>query len=602
MYRLLTSGAFRLLLALAVASVWLMPARTAMAASITSMTVSTKAPYLIAGRQYAVYLKTDKAGSTDMSTTVSYAPGGSNAWVQLNKIDKDGTIPFTVIHIVVDIFDSDYKDYDAVVPFTIPINPNVTSAQIKAAALFDPLLGAKSSSERILGPYDIKQPGQISDVRAAANDDGTVTLSWHDNTNMEAYYVITRVGNDGTKTFYYEGTTDHIGLLTFKDTTTDKTQERVYQYTVTPVADPVYGAYYTDFFDSGRAYVLTKAAKSDETSGAVSPIFQSDQFIVNWGAGSVFDRFPIGFRPPPNVTEEEKKGKSIFDAVTFELHKAGAFGGAAFVDALHHKYSVSGVTVDRTNVTLKPGQQVQLVATVQPETALNKTVFWHSDHPAVATVDASGRVRGGQPGQATISVQTEEGAYVATSVVTVADDSEAQFPDVPVSHWAKDDIAEAVKLGIIHGYPDGTFRPEGEVTRAEFAVMLIRALPPLPNVPALAFRDNAEIGSWAVGHVEQAVARGIISGYPDGTFRPNNKITHAEMMVMVVRAAGLDTSGAGQTTFTDDAAIPDWAKPAVAAAASEGIVFGGIVGNRFLPQANSTRAEAASAIVRMLYK
>lgn len=538
MSRLLTNPALRLLLVLAVAFVWLVPGRPALAASITAMAVSTDAPFLIAGRPYAIYIKTDRAKSTDMTTTVSYAPGTSDAWVQLNKIDKDGTIPFTVVHILVDFFDKDYKSYDAVIPFTIPINPNVTSARLRAAAHFDPLIGAASSSVRTLGPYDIKQPGQITDVRATANDDGTVTLRWYDNTNMEKYYRITRVGSDGTKTFYLENTTDHIGLLTFRDETTDRGEERFYQYTVTPVADPVYGSYYADFFDSGRAFVITKAAPSAPPGDLIV-----GDVRVNWGAGGLFERLPFDFAVPAHLLDKDKQSKRAYDAAAFELGKLGPIAGIELNEALKNKLSVTGVTLDRTSVALHEGETVQLTATVQPATALNKTVFWSSSNPAVATVDATGRVKAVQPGQATIRVQTEDGAFVAASAVTVteAPAGASQFPDVPATDWARDDIAAAVKLG-------------------------------------------------------------IIQGYPDGTFRPNNKITHAEMIVTVVRAAGLDTSGAGKTMFADDGAIPEWAKPAVAAAESAGIIFGGIVDNRFLPQTNSTRAEAASAIVRMLYK
>ncbi|WMT41763.1 S-layer homology domain-containing protein [Paenibacillus sp. D2_2] len=101
--------------------------------------------------------------------------------------------------------------------------------------------------------------------------------------------------------------------------------------------------------------------------------------------------------------------------------------------------------------------------------------------------------------------------------------------------------------------------------------------------------------------VQQAVKLGIIHGYEDGTFRPNANITHAEMISMVIRASSLVADNSPLTSFSDDADIPKWAKPAVSKAEETGIINVGDFSNgKFAPQAMSTRAEAASAIVRML--
>ncbi|MBB6674566.1 S-layer homology domain-containing protein [Cohnella nanjingensis] len=89
---------------------------------------------------------------------------------------------------------------------------------------------------------------------------------------------------------------------------------------------------------------------------------------------------------------------------------------------------------------------------------------------------------------------------------------------------------------IVTGYPDGTFKPNDRVSRAEFAVMLMYMLKPQTEGTALTLTDTSKIGAWAKKAVAQAVQAGIISGYPDGSFRPDADITRAEMAVMIARA------------------------------------------------------------------
>ncbi|MBW7455167.1 asparaginase domain-containing protein, partial [Paenibacillus sepulcri] len=151
-------------------------------------------------------------------------------------------------------------------------------------------------------------------------------------------------------------------------------------------------------------------------------------------------------------------------------------------------------------------------------------------------------------------------------------------PPVPVAlkdiagHWAMASIEEAVAEGIVSGYSDGTFKPNQKLTRAEFAVMLINALKPQGTGAELAFKDNAKIKGWAADAVAQAVKAGIVSGYSDGTFKPDATITRSEMAVMIAKAMKLDTSAGTATGFADDAKIPAWAKGAVKAAKDNAII------------------------------
>ncbi|SDE40601.1 Listeria/Bacterioides repeat-containing protein [Paenibacillus sp. UNCCL117] len=230
--------------------------------------------------------------------------------------------------------------------------------------------------------------------------------------------------------------------------------------------------------------------------------------------------------------------------------------------------------------------------------------------PAVFAYDEAQknwRALGGQiNGAASIAVKVSSVAKFAVFGVDQAANPPAPKPAVNLSdlaaHWAETDVKQAIDLGIVSGYPDGTFKPDRTVTRAEFAVMLIHALKPQENrheSAPLTFTDKEQIGAWAMDAVEQAVRAGIISGYEDGSFRPDAEMTRSEMAKMIASALGQSGEGAATAGFADDAAIPDWAKDAVAVLSKRGIMEGK-GGNQFAPGDQATRAEAIRVLLNML--
>ncbi|MHA7967158.1 NEAT domain-containing protein [Paenibacillus sp. CAU 1782] len=190
-----------------------------------------------------------------------------------------------------------------------------------------------------------------------------------------------------------------------------------------------------------------------------------------------------------------------------------------------------------------------------------------------------------------------EGANPGTNPGTPATPN-VEFSDT-ASHWAKESIDRAVKLGIVNGYQDGNFRPENVVTRGEFAVMLSRALQLEGEGDSLAFGDIGDIPAWAQSHVARAVAAGLIGGFEDGTFRSSGKLSRAQLAVMVSRAADLKLDEADAVTFDDGGQIPAWAQKEVAAAVKAGLIQGK-EGNVFDPHATATRAQALTLIMRLV--
>lgn len=170
------------------------------------------------------------------------------------------------------------------------------------------------------------------------------------------------------------------------------------------------------------------------------------------------------------------------------------------------------------------------------------------------------------------------------------------FSDIK-GHWAEAQIKQMAAEGIVKGYPDGTFRPDGLITRAEFAVMVVQAFK-LSNNKGQTFTDTD--GHWAEEIIGTASANGIVSGYSDDLFGPDDPITREQMAVMIVKAAQLTDSTAGKN-FADSQEISDWADEAVKIAAAYQLISG-YPDNTFQPQNNTTRAEAAAVLSTLFQK
>lgn len=110
--------------------------------------------------------------------------------------------------------------------------------------------------------------------------------------------------------------------------------------------------------------------------------------------------------------------------------------------------------------------------------------------------------------------------------------STSTYPDVADDAWYMHAVATLSNAGILHGRPDGTFDPNAPITRAEFAAVASRFFGGEYEGPDL-FSDIS--GSWARGAINQAAVLGIINGFPDGTFRPDRNITRAEAVAMINR-------------------------------------------------------------------
>lgn len=162
-------------------------------------------------------------------------------------------------------------------------------------------------------------------------------------------------------------------------------------------------------------------------------------------------------------------------------------------------------------------------------------------------------------------------------------------------HWSEAAIKTLVGSGAISGYPEGTFRPDSRITRAEFAAVMVKAFKLQPKGGKV-FEDTA--GHWARDAIATAGAHGIVNGYGDTSFGPDDPITREQMAVMIVIAAK-PAPVTDQASFADGADISGWARDAVATATKKGIMKG-YPDNTVKPKGSATRAEAVAVVFNAL--
>ncbi|WP_193556118.1 S-layer homology domain-containing protein, partial [Paenibacillus ginsengarvi] len=172
-------------------------------------------------------------------------------------------------------------------------------------------------------------------------------------------------------------------------------------------------------------------------------------------------------------------------------------------------------------------------------------------------------------------------------------ENKEQAPGDLQHSWADGTLQEWWTKGWIHGYPDGTFRPDSNISRAEFISLVIRALG-LSAQGDLSFRDIGK-NDWAYEAVAIAYRAGYVKGYEDGTIRPHQDVSREEVAVMVHTMLQLEGSKNGVSPFRDASSFADWSQAAIDGLAAAG-VLSGYPDGMFHPGNKITRAEAVVAL------
>jgi hypothetical protein len=182
----------------------------------------------------------------------------------------------------------------------------------------------------------------------------------------------------------------------------------------------------------------------------------------------------------------------------------------------------------------------------------------------------------------------------------------AQASDV-AGNWAEPFIRVLVEKDIIKGYPDGTFRPDQPINRAEFAALLNRAFSLTPATSTRKFKDVPK-KFWATEVIQKAVSSGFMIGYPNGTFAPKQNITRIQSLVALVNGSKLEPNGTLDLNgvFGDASQVPGYGQNALIAATQRCIAVSQeydsskLPGGNFGPEMGATRADVAAYIHQVL--
>lgn len=168
------------------------------------------------------------------------------------------------------------------------------------------------------------------------------------------------------------------------------------------------------------------------------------------------------------------------------------------------------------------------------------------------------------------------------------------FSDLDASAWYHEATDFVLERGLMNGYGDGTFRPDGTLSRAMLAQILYNQAGRPAVAGGSAFPDVAAGAGYAPA-IAWAAERGVVGGYGDGTFRPGGQITREQLAVMLWRYAGSPAPSGGSLHFPDAGQAGDYAREALAWAAESG-VMSGYADGRLAPKGPVTRAQAAQML------
>ena len=191
-------------------------------------------------------------------------------------------------------------------------------------------------------------------------------------------------------------------------------------------------------------------------------------------------------------------------------------------------------------------------------------------------------------------VTSEDGDTIRMYTVTVTQG--VTFDDIDENDWFYDDVVDAAENGYVNGMGEGKYQPYGQLTRAQFATMIARAMNYDSNPDeAPAFPDvDPDQYDWAVAAINFCYDNDIIRGYADGSFRPGATITRQEVATILARAFNLEEIS--NEKYVDDNLIPEWSSDAIYMAKAAGIMNGDAKGT-FRPTDKLKRAEAATLLM-----
>ncbi len=169
------------------------------------------------------------------------------------------------------------------------------------------------------------------------------------------------------------------------------------------------------------------------------------------------------------------------------------------------------------------------------------------------------------------------------------------FPDVPEKHPLRISVGAMAALGYVTGFKDGTFKPEGNITRAEMCTLVMKIKPSEKAPTTRSIFKDVPASHWAANYIAQAVEQKLVKGYPNGGFVPGRGVTRAEAVQIIASYAGLDVSSSVYEKPFPDVGLKHWALKAIAAA-KKAMMLEYLKGQNFEPNRMITRIEVVDIL------
>jgi hypothetical protein len=177
--------------------------------------------------------------------------------------------------------------------------------------------------------------------------------------------------------------------------------------------------------------------------------------------------------------------------------------------------------------------------------------------------------------------------------------SGSTYKDVQ-GYWGEPYISGLASRGIIGGFPDGSFKPNDQITRAQFAAIAAKALS-VPSAGASSTFRDVPTRHWAANVISAVSSAGLVTGFPDGTFRPEDKITRAQALVILAKALKNASPNANElNSYSDASQVPTWAQQSVSIAAGGHIIVNYPDPSLIRPIDFATRGEVAALMYQTL--
>ena len=259
---------------------------------------------------------------------------------------------------------------------------------------------------------------------------------------------------------------------------------------------------------------------------------------------------------------------------------------------------VTDINLNTASVNIQEGQTYKINAKTVPDNGGNSIITFNSDNKNIATIRQDGLITGIKEGGTNITVTCGDVTKIIKITITK---KETPFPfkDVKEADWYYNSVKYCTDNKIIYGTTDTTFSPNNNLTRANLVTILWRMEGSKVEGNNQKFVDVTK-NQYYYDAVNWAASKGIVNGYEDGKFRPNNNITREQLATILMNYAkykGKDTrERTDLNKFVDNKGISSYAKDSISWAVAKNVMSGKVNGTRIDPAGTASRAEAAAMI------